>query len=78
MKGGGFNSGLLWRLKNKLRPKYNKCSTAMIYINGKLVTKGEEWKKLTMEHYKRVLTNKPNTISDRKGAVMPRKNLRSQ
>ena len=31
----------------------------MLDINGKLVTKGEELKKLTMEHYKRVLTNKP-------------------
>ena len=56
---GGFNSGHLWRLKNKLRPKYNNCPTAMLDINGKLVTKGEELKKLTMEHYKRVLTNRP-------------------
>ena len=33
---GGFNSGHLWRLKNKLRPKYNNYPTAMIDKEGKL------------------------------------------
>ena len=53
---GWFNSGQLWRLKNKLRPKFNNFPTSMLDINGKLVTKVDELKKLTMEHYKKVLT----------------------
>ena len=45
---GGFNSGHLWRLKNKLRPKHINCPTALIDIHGKLVTNGDELKKMTL------------------------------
>ena len=49
---GGFNSGLLWRLKNKLRPKKISPPTAMIDKNGKLITDSDEIKKAALDHYK--------------------------
>ena len=38
---GGFNSGHLWRLKNKLRAKTNSSPTALEDKDGNLVTNGE-------------------------------------
>ena len=45
---GGFNSGHLWRLKNKLRCKTNSSPTALLDKNGKLVTNNGEIKNITM------------------------------
>ena len=56
---GGFNSGHLWRLKNKLRKKINNVPTAMVDKGGNLVTTSEGIKKLTMDHFKKVLENRP-------------------
>ena len=55
---GGFNSGHLWRLKNKLRSKINSSPTAMEDKDGKLVTDSEGIKNITMEHFKKVLENR--------------------
>ena len=55
----GFNSGHLWRLKNKLRKKINNVPTAMEDKEGNLVTTSEGLKKLTMDHFKKVLENRP-------------------
>ena len=46
---GGFNSGHLWRLKNKLRPKTNNTPTAIQNQNGILVTTSQEIKKCNNE-----------------------------
>ena len=35
---GGFNSGHLWQLKNKLSGKVNNPTAAVLNINGKLIT----------------------------------------
>ena len=56
---GGFNSGHLWRLKNKLRYKTNNPPTAIEDKDGKLVTNSAEIKKVTLEHFKKVLENRP-------------------
>ena len=39
---GGFYSGHLWKLKNKLRPKHILNPTAMLNREGKLVTESED------------------------------------
>ena len=56
---GGFNSGRLWRLKNKLRSKKNYPPTAIEDKYGKRVTNSAEIKKVTLEHFKKVLENCP-------------------
>ena len=56
---GGFNSGHLWRLKNKLRSKTNNTPTAINNQNGALVTGSGGIKIATMEHFKKVLDNRP-------------------
>ena len=56
---GGFNSGHLWKIKKKLRPKYQTNPTAMMNMEGKTVTSSDEIKKASMEHFKHVLTNRP-------------------
>ena len=55
---GGFNSGHLWRIKNKLRPKNKMLPTALMNKEGQIVTSSEEIKMATMEHYKEVLKNR--------------------
>ena len=49
---GGFNSGHLWKLKNKLRPKKGSTPTAMINKEGNLVTTSNDIKNATLEHFK--------------------------
>ena len=56
---GGFNSGHLWRLKNKLRKKINNVPTALMDKDGQLVTSSSELKKVMMDHFKKVLENRP-------------------
>ena len=47
---GGFNSGHLWKIKNKLRPKNKMVPTAMMNKEGKIVTSSGDIKKATMKH----------------------------
>ena len=55
---GGFNSGHLWRLKSKLRPKANIYPTAMIDKNGEMKTSKKDIEKVTLDHYIKVLENR--------------------
>ena len=55
---GGFNSGHLWKLKSKLRPKFNDQPTAMVNSNGRIVTSVEDIKSVHVEHFKKVLENR--------------------
>ena len=55
---GGFNSGHLWQLKKKLSGKISNTTNALIDKNGKLVTNREDIKKVTAEHYSKVLENR--------------------
>ena len=57
-ESGGFNSGHLWKLKSKLRPKFTDYPTAMQNSEGNLVTSEEDIKKLTVDHFKKVLANR--------------------
>ena len=70
---GGFNSGHLWQLKNKLRPIYNNYPTAMLDKNGKLVTTEIGLKNLAMEHFKKVLEDRP--VEGLEGYQRERENL---
>ena len=56
---GGFNSGHLWQLKKKLSGKVNSPTAAVLNPQGKLVTSKEDIEKTTLEHYKKVLENRP-------------------
>ena len=56
---GGFNAGGLWKLKSKLRPKFNDYPTAMMDNEGNIVTSEEAIKKVTVDHFKKVLENRP-------------------
>ena len=58
-ESGGFNSGHLWKLKSKLRPKFYDNPTALIDSCGKLVTSQENIKKSHVDHFKKVLENRP-------------------
>ena len=56
---GGFNSGHLWNIKNKQRPKVKNVPTAMVDKDGNLVTSPEGIKQEAMKHFKEVLKNRP-------------------
>ena len=56
---GGFNVGKLWKLKKKLCPYKKDPPTAMLDSCGNLVTSAEGIKKITLEHFKNVLGNRP-------------------
>ena len=58
-EAGGFNSGHLWKLKSKLRPKFNDYPTAILDTHGNLATTKEEIQNATVNHYKDVLRNRP-------------------
>ena len=55
---GGFNSGHLWSLKNKLYKKYREPPTAIMNKSGDLVTSNCEINKATLEHFTNLLENK--------------------
>ena len=57
-ESGGFNSGHLWKLKSKLRPKFNDKPTAVIDSDGTLATSTESIKRVHVEHFKKVLENR--------------------
>ena len=56
---GGFNSGHLWKIKNKLKPKNKSPPTAMVNKEGQLITSNEDIKEAAMDHFKEVLKNRP-------------------
>ena len=56
---GGFNPGNLWKLKQKLAPRFKDPPTAMKDADGKLLTTDEEVRKEAMKHYKNVFDYKP-------------------
>ena len=56
---GGFNSGHLWKLKSKLRPKFNDYPTAFLNSEGKMITSEDEIKQVTIDHFKKVLEDRP-------------------
>ena len=56
---GGFNPNHLWKLKRKIFPKPCNVPTAMKDPNGKLITDVDGFKKNTVNHYKKVLRNRP-------------------
>ena len=56
---GGFKSGHLWNLKIKLGPKINNNPTVMFNQEEKLVTSHQEIKDTALEHFKKVLQNRP-------------------
>ena len=49
---GSFNSGYLWRLKNKLRPKVANTPTALENKDGNLVTSSQDIKNVTLDHFR--------------------------
>ena len=56
---GGLNAGRLWKLKKRLSPRVQDPPTAMMNEAGSLVTSAAGIKKLAMDHYKKVLENRP-------------------
>ena len=56
---GGFNSGKFWKLKKKLLLRPRDPPTAMLDEAGNLITSAVGVAKLSVEHYKRVLQNRP-------------------
>ena len=56
---GGFNSGMFWKLKKKLLLRPPDPPTAMLDEAGNLITSAVGVAKLSVEHYKRVLQNRP-------------------
>ena len=58
-ESGGFNSGHLWKLKSKLRPKFNDKPTAMVDSSGRIVTSVEEIKSVHVTHFEKFLENRP-------------------
>ena len=55
---GGINSGKLWQLKKKISPRCRDPPTAMMDMNGKLVTSEKEIQKLALEVFENRLRNR--------------------
>ena len=56
---GGFNTGQLWKLRNKLAPKSQEPPTAMKDSTGKLLTKDKDILNEAVKHYTEVFKEKP-------------------
>ena len=56
---GGFNVGRLWKLRKKLCPYKKDTPTAMLDPHGNIVTSAEGIQTEALNHYKRVLANRP-------------------
>ena len=56
---GGFNSGKLWKLRKKLFPKSRDPPTAMMDMDGNLITSVDSIQDLALETYRKRLENKP-------------------
>ena len=55
----GFNVGKFWKLRKKLCPYKKDPPTAMLSLCGNLVTSAENLEKHMIEHYEKVLSNRP-------------------
>ena len=58
-ESGGVNSGNLWSLKKQLCPQTRNPPTAMLDPEGNLVTDEDKIAEMALEHYIKVLANKP-------------------
>ena len=56
---GGFNMGKLWKLKKKLCPNKKEPPVAMTDLDGNLITSEKNLEKHVLEHYEKVLSNRP-------------------
>ena len=56
---GGFNVAKFWKLKKNLCPRPQDPPTAMMDGDGNLVTSVKGVEKLSIEHYSKVLKNRP-------------------
>ena len=56
---GGVNSGKLWKLKKELCPRTRDPPTAMLDTQGNLVTDEDKIAEMALEHYAKVLENRP-------------------
>ena len=59
---GGFHSGDLWRLKNKLKKVSRDPPTAILNEDGKLVTSSAEIKSTTLKHFVKLLNTKNSNV----------------
>ena len=57
-EAGGFNSGHLWKIKSKLKPRIRNTYTAIEDEDGKLLTSEEDIDNETVKHYTKVLENR--------------------
>ena len=55
---GGYNSSKLWKLKNKLSPRFTDPPTAMMNSEGKLLTDNKDIIEEAVKHYKNVFKSK--------------------
>ena len=55
---GGINSGKLWQLKKKLSPRCRDPPTAMVDLDGKLLTSEKNVEKLAIEVFENRLRNR--------------------
>ena len=58
-ENGGFNSGHLWQLKKKLSGKQSNPPSAVLDQQGNLSTTNDQIKEATLNHFKKVLENRP-------------------
>ena len=56
---GGFNANKFWKLKKKLCPRPQDPPTAMLDKNGNLISSVKGVEKLSIDHYSKVLQNRP-------------------
>ena len=59
---GGFHSGDLWRLKNKLKKVSTDPPTSIIKASGKLVASSTEIKSTTLKHFVKLLYTKNTNV----------------
>ena len=55
----GFNAAKLWKLKKKLAPQTKEPPVSMCDSGGNIITSSDNLKKHTIEHYKKILENRP-------------------
>ena len=67
---GGMSSGKLWALKKQLCPRTRDPPTGMLDTSGNLVTDEDKIAEMALNHYEKVLENKPmkETLSHIKDA----------
>jgi len=55
----GFNAAKLWKLKKKLSPQTKEAPSSICDESGDTITSSEDLKKHTLNHYIKVLENRP-------------------